>query len=64
MSKKLNGYIKWIALILTLLAILWHAAETNAILRNDIKHISEDIVKIEQRLEKIEERLWIERGKE
>jgi hypothetical protein len=55
--KKINGYIKWIGTALAIAAIIWNAA----VLHNDVKHIVKDLTKIEQRLEKIEERLWIER---
>ena len=58
MAKKLNGYIKWIGTALAIAAIIWNAAT----LHNDVRHIVDDLTKIEHRLEKIEQRLWNERG--
>jgi len=53
MAKKLNGYIKWIAAILTILMILgilfgvvWNAAT----LSNDVKHLKEDVREIKMYL--------------
>jgi hypothetical protein len=53
MGKKLNGYIKWIAAILTILMILgilfgvvWNAAT----LSNDVKHLKEDVKEIKMYL--------------
>ena len=60
MTKKLNGLAKWIVTGLAIAAIIWHAAA----LHNDVAHIIKNLVKVEQRLEKIEQRLWNERGKE
>jgi len=53
MSKKLNGYAKWIGAILTILMILgilggviWNAAT----LQNDVKHLKEDVKEIKMYL--------------
>ena len=71
-KNKLNGYAKWIIVAIAIGSIIWSFAsingklnENNAVLNSEIKHITENTVKIEQRLENIEERLLIiERGKE
>ena len=65
MSKKLNGYVKWIGItlaVLTILGILGGVLWNAATLQNDVAHIAKNIEKIEQRLEKIEQRQF-ERGK-
>lgn len=46
MNKKINGYAKWVAVIITIITmfsgIVWNAA----ILSNDVKHIKKDILEI------------------
>ena len=50
MSKKINGYIKWAAIIVSLLGIfagiIWNAA----ILHNDVAHLKIKVDSIEQKL--------------
>ena len=59
MTKRLNGYAKWIGILIALGTILF----SSGITYQKISDIGENMVKIEQRLEKIEERLWNERCK-
>ena len=59
MTKKLNGYAKWIGILIALGTIIF----STGITYQKVSGIGKDVEKIEQRLEKIEERLWNERGK-
>lgn len=59
MTKKLNGYAKWIGILIALGTIIF----STGITYQKVSGIGKDVEKIEQRLEKIEERLWNERVK-
>jgi len=43
---KLNDLTKWAAIIIALVAIVYNAIDTRSILRNDVKHIQDDIAEI------------------
>ena len=50
MSKKLNGYAKWIGIVIAIAAIAWNAIElhyntkkTTALLQNDLAHLTADV---------------------
>ena len=53
MAKKINGYAKWILVILALLGIMWNAftlhfgvKENTAVLQNEITHLTADVADI------------------
>ena len=60
MAKKLNGYAKWILVILALLGIMWNAftlhygvKENTAVLQNEIMHLTDDVADIKQDIKAI-----------
>jgi hypothetical protein len=59
MNKKLNGYAKWVGITIGIGTIIF----STGITYQKIKNIEEKMIIIEQRLEKIEQRLWNERSK-
>jgi len=59
MAKKLNGYAKWIGIVIAISTIIF----SSGITYQKISDIEKNLVKIEQRLETIEQRQF-ERGKE
>ena len=53
MAKRINGYAKWILVILALLGIMWNAftlhfgvKENTAVLQNEITHLTADVADI------------------
>lgn len=53
MTKKMNGYVKWIAIGIVVATIIWNAIgvhyntrKNTAILQNDIKHLTADVAEI------------------
>ena len=55
MSKKINGYAKWILVALAFLGIIWNAftlhygvKENNAVLQNDVIHLTKDVGELKQ----------------
>lgn len=59
MAKKFNGYAKWIGIVIAISTIIF----SSGITYQKISDIEKNLVKIEQRLETIEQRQF-ERGKE
>lgn len=60
MTKKVNGYAKWILVILALLGIMWNAftlhfgvKENTAVLQNEIMHLTTDVADIKQDIKAI-----------
>ena len=60
MAKKVNGYAKWILVILAFLGIMWNAftlhfgvKENTAVLQNEITHLTDDVADIKQDIKAI-----------
>lgn len=47
MSRKFNGYAKWILIALAIGTIAYNTVVTHVIARNDIKHLRQDVNKLE-----------------
>jgi len=60
MNKKLNGYAKWAGIVIAISTIIFSFGITY----QKVNDIGKDVAKIEQRLEKIEDKLWIQRSTE
>ena len=45
-SNKLNGYAKWIIIILAIATIAYNTVATHVIAKNDIKHLQKDVTEI------------------
>jgi len=56
---KFNGYAKWISISIVVAIIIYNAISNTAIRQNELKHILENQNKIMQRIERIEDFLWI-----
>jgi len=41
-----NGLAKWVAIIIVLATMVYGIIDTRAILRNDVKHIQDDILEV------------------
>lgn len=51
MSKKLNGYARWIIVVLALTGIAYNAVVSRVIVQNDLKHLTERVMRIEQKVD-------------
>jgi len=45
MSKKLNGYAKWIMVVIAVGTIAYNTIVTQVVLKNDMKHLTNDVAK-------------------
>ena len=54
MNKKLNGYAKWIIIIIAVGTILYNTVVTHTIVRNDVKHLQQDVAEVKQAVQYIE----------
>ena len=56
---KLNGYAKWISIAIVLAVITYNAISNIAMKHNDLRHILETQNELLERIERIEDYLWI-----
>jgi hypothetical protein len=54
MTKKLNGYARWVIIAIAIGGIVWNAAT----LHNDVKHLKDDIQEIRQDVKQIKEAVF------
>lgn len=50
MKKPINGYAKWIVIILAIATIAYNSIATHVIAKNEIKHLQEDVREIKDLL--------------
>lgn len=71
MTKKINGYAKWISIGIVIGMIIWNAIglhyntrRNTAILQNDMIHLAEDMTEIKLDIKAINTYLLLERASE
>lgn len=47
MKKNINGYAKWILVVLAILTIAYNSVATHVIAKNEVKHLRMSVDKIE-----------------
>ena len=58
---KLNDVAKWVLIALAILTIAYNTVVTHAVVRNDVKHLQQDVVRVEQGLAKLYDYLLSEK---
>lgn len=50
-AKKLNDLAKWIVIVLAVAAVFYNTVATTVIARNEIKHLTEKVTKVEEKVD-------------